>query len=124
MIAGSTFDHGLRSLMAVVVLGYALLSGPAFAASFSCDNTIHADETAICAELSLNDRDVEMATRFEILRAVLPMGGSAKLREDQEDWLKERRVCGGDRACLREIYDARLKVLRAVFAEFAKQGPQ
>jgi len=52
------------------------------------------------------------------------MGGQTKLRDDQEAWLKERRTCGGDTACLTGIYDARLKVLRAVLSEFAKQGPQ
>lgn len=100
-----------------------LASAPASAASFACDKAETADEKAICAHLPLNDRDVEMATRFEILRAMLPMGGNAKLREDQEAWLTERRGCGGDVPCLTQAYEARLKVLRAVFSEFAKQGP-
>lgn len=105
-----------------------LLSGPAHAASFDCDAAKTPDkgpdETAICRTLSLNDRDVEMATRFEILKDVLPMGGRAKLREDQETWLAERRTCAADVACLKAIYDARLTVLRAVQSEFSKQGPQ
>lgn len=104
----------------------ALLTGataPAEAASFPCDKAEAPDEKAICAHLPLNDRDVEMATRFEILRATLPMGGNAKLREDQEAWLKERQTCGGDVACLTQAYEGRLKTLRAVFSEFAKQGP-
>lgn len=110
--------------IATLIFAGAIQAMPASAASFPCDKAEKPDEAAICADLSLNDRDVEMATRFEILRSVLPMGGNAKLREDQEDWLKERQTCGGDRACLREAYDARLKILRAVLAEFAKQGPQ
>ncbi|MCJ2052631.1 lysozyme inhibitor LprI family protein [Methylobacterium sp. J-070] len=97
---------------------------PARAASFPCAKAGAPDETAICAHLPLNDRDVEMATRFEILKSVLPMGGQAKLRDDQEAWLQERRTCGADVACLTTAYDARLKVLRGVLAEFAKQGPQ
>jgi len=108
------------------LLGLALLSlaaAPASAASFSCDKAETADEKAICAHLPLNDLDVEMATRFEILRAMLPMGGNAKLREDQETWLAERRACAGDVACLKQSYEGRLKTLRAVFSEFAKQGP-
>ena len=96
----------------------------AHAASFDCSKAEAADEAAICADLRLNDRDVEMATRFEILRAMLPMGGNAKLRQDQEEWLTERRSCSQNRDCLLAAYDARLKTLRAVFAEFAKQGPQ
>ena len=116
--------NGWILVTAALVLAGAMHATSASAASFPCDKAENPDEAAICADLSLNDRDVEMATRFKILRSILPMGGNAKLREDQEDWLKERRACGGDRACLREAYDARLKILRAVLGEFAKQGPQ
>ncbi|MCJ2011149.1 lysozyme inhibitor LprI family protein [Methylobacterium sp. J-076] len=101
-----------------------VLGGSAQAASFPCDRAEAPDEKAVCAHLPLNDRDVEMATRFEILKAVLPMGGQAKLREDQETWLADRRTCGADVECLRTAYDARLTVLRGVLSEFAKQGPQ
>jgi len=111
----------LRPLLGALLL--VLAAGAAEAASFPCEKAETADEKAICAHLPLNDLDVEMATRFEILRAMLPMGGNAKLREDQETWLAERRACAGDVACLKQSYDGRLKVLRAVFSEFAKQGP-
>ena len=106
------------SLLALLATG-----APASAASFPCDRAETPDETAICATLPLNDRDVEMATRFEILKEVLPMGGRAKLQDDQETWLKERRACGAEVACLRDLYEARLKVLRGLLSEFAKQGP-
>jgi uncharacterized protein len=106
------------------LVAFLVLSPPAQAASFPCAKAVLPDETAICANLSLNDRDVEMATRFEILKSVLPMGGQTKLRDDQEAWLAERRTCAGDVECLRAAYEARLKVLRGVLAEFAKQGPQ
>ncbi|SDA24534.1 hypothetical protein SAMN02799622_03452 [Methylobacterium sp. UNC378MF] len=114
-----------KPLVAALVLAALtnLAPPPARAASFPCDKAEAPDERAICAHLPLNDRDVEMATRFEILKSVLPMGGQAKLRDDQEAWLQERRGCGGDIACLTAVYDARLKVLRGVLAEFAKQGP-
>ncbi|GJD75638.1 lysozyme inhibitor LprI family protein [Methylobacterium goesingense] len=110
-----------RFLLGTLLL--TLASAPASAASFPCDKAETPDEKAICAHLPLNDLDVEMATRFEILRAMLPMGGNAKLREDQETWLTERRTCGADTACLKQSYEGRLKTLRAVFSEFAKQGP-
>ena len=110
-----------RFLLGTLLL--TLASAPASAASFPCEKAETPDEKAICAHRPLHDLDVEMATRFEILRAMLPMGGNAKLREDQETWLTERRACAGDVACLKQAYEARLKVLRAVFSEFAKQGP-
>ncbi|CAA2101148.1 hypothetical protein MBUL_01030 [Methylobacterium bullatum] len=93
------------------------------AASFPCEKAETPDETAICGHLPLNDLDVEMAVRFEILRGLLPMGGNAKLRDDQEAWLQERRSCAADVTCLIKAYEARLKTLRGVFSEFAKQGP-
>jgi uncharacterized protein len=111
-------------VLALALSALTTLAPPAArAASFPCDKAEAPDERAICAHLPLNDRDVEMATRFEILKSVLPMGGQAKLRDDQEAWLTERRACGGDVGCLTAAYDARLKVLRGVLAEFAKQGP-
>ncbi|MER2267371.1 lysozyme inhibitor LprI family protein [Methylobacterium oxalidis] len=99
------------------------LGAPAAAASFPCEGAQAPDEKAVCADRALNDRDVEMAVRFEILKELLPMGGRGKLRDDQEVWLTERRACGADTACLTEAYVSRLKTLRAVFSEFAKQGP-
>lgn len=111
----------IRTIPAALAL--LALTGVARAASFPCDRAEAPDERAICATLALNDRDVEMATRYEILKAVLPMGGRAKLQDDQEAWLTERRACGADVACLKGAYDARLTVLRGVLSEFAKQGP-
>lgn len=110
-------------------LGLALVmtlagSGVALAASFPCEKAETPDEKAICTTLALNDRDVELAVRFEILKEVLAMGNRAQLQDDQEAWLKERRACAADVTCLRQAYETRLKVLRGVFSEFAKQGPQ
>ncbi len=100
-----------------------LLPAPVSAASFPCEKAREPDETVICAERPLNDLDVEMAVRFEILKDLLAMGNRAKLQEDQETWLAERRACAADTACLRAAYAARLKTLRGLLAEFAKQGP-
>jgi len=110
-------------LAAAMMLAASCAVSRAEAASFPCAKAETPDETAICAHLPLNDLDVEMAVRFEILRGLLPMGGNAKLRDDQEAWLQERRSCAADVACLTRAYEARLKTLRGVFSEFAKQGP-
>ncbi|WP_233382731.1 lysozyme inhibitor LprI family protein [Methylobacterium sp. C25] len=110
----------LGLILAITLAG----SGLVEAASFPCDKAETADEKAICATPALNDRDVELAVRFEILKEVLAMGNRAQLQDDQETWLKERRACGADIACLQQTYETRLKVLRGVLSEFAKQGPQ
>ena len=121
--AASTPSLSGLAWRAALGLALALSASEAGAASFPCEKARTPDETAICAHLPLNDLDVEMAVRFEILRGLLPMGGSAKLREDQETWLEDRRTCAADLACLERSYESRLKTLRGVFAEFVKQGP-
>ena len=99
-------------------------ASPAAAASFPCAKAETPDEKTICDTRSLNDLDVEMAVRFDILKDLLPMGNRTKMQEDQEAWLKDRRACGTDVACLTAAYEGRLKILRAVLSEFAKQGGQ
>lgn len=113
-----------RALPAVTIMLCLGTLGTAQAASFPCAKAETPDEKAICATLSLNDLDVEMAVRFEILKDLLAMGNRGQLQDDQEIWLKERQTCGGDVACLQQAYQSRLKILRGVLAEFAKQGPQ
>ena len=105
-------------------LSLGLTPGPVRAASFACAKAEAPDETAICRTLALNDLDVEMAVRFAILKDLLPMGNRSRLQDDQEAWLSERRACTADVACLTQAYETRLTVLRGVFSEFAKQGPQ
>lgn len=107
----------------LTVLACLLAPVLAKAASFPCEKAEAADEKAVCEHRPLNDLDVEMAVRFEILKDMLAMGNRTTLQEDQEAWLKERQTCGADIACLRGAYETRLKVLRGVLAEFAKQGP-
>ncbi len=111
--------------LAAALAGPAALpaASPTQAASFPCAKAEAADEVEICADRALSEQDVELATRFEILAKLLPMGGSGKLREDQEDWLKARRACGGDRLCLEKTYDGRLRRLRAGTDELAQRGP-
>ncbi|WP_232629569.1 lysozyme inhibitor LprI family protein [Methylobacterium sp. Leaf118] len=97
-------------------------ASPAAAASFPCAKAETPDEKTICDTRSLNDLDVEMGVRFEILKELLPMGNRTKMQDDQETWLQERRACGTDVACLGAAYEGRLKILRGVLSEFAKQG--
>ena len=111
----------MRAPILAFVLGLAAIS-PARAASFPCAKAETPDERAICDTRALNDLDVEMAVRFDILKDLLPMGNRTKMQEDQETWLAQRRACGAEVACLTDAYERRLKVLRGVLSEFAKQG--
>lgn len=117
---------GLISLFAIALSALAsciLSAAPAEAASFPCAKASLPDEVAICANLDLNDADVEMATRYDMLLALLPMGGSGALRDAQEGWLENRQSCGGNVACLRAAYSARNAALKSQFEDIASRGP-
>lgn len=115
----------MRRLIPVLVLTAvgAALAAPASAASFDCRKARAADEKAICADRDLNDQDVRMSQLYDITRRLTPMGGRGAIMDQQTLWLKARRTCGGDRACLRRSYDQRLEALNGVMERVYKQGP-
>jgi uncharacterized protein len=100
---------GILASLAALPLG-----GPAMAASFDCGRARSPDEEAICADRSLNDKDVRMALLFELDRRFLAMGSRDAMRDDQSAWLAARRRCGGNRTCLHRSYDSRITTLRGV----------
>ena len=96
----------------------------ASAASFDCGRARAADERAICASRALNDRDVAMALLYGLDRKFLAMGGRGALIDQQSAWLRERRACGSDRACLMRVYDRRIGELRSVIdRQVVTRGP-
>lgn len=94
-------------------LSLTVLPQPAHAASFDCrPGGLAADEAAICKNIDLNDMDVRMATTFELLREVLPMGSRGTLETAQIEWLEKRRACGANLDCLAAAYANRMAELR------------
>lgn len=114
-----------RTCLPALILPALVLLAPAaaHAASFDCAKARTADEKAICRHRALNDADVRMATLFEVDGHLLAMGGRGALQDAQVEWLKSRRRCGGDVACLTRSYDRRLAELQRVFDEIASRGP-
>ncbi|KNC92745.1 hypothetical protein GM31_22170 [Trabulsiella odontotermitis] len=88
-----------------------LLSGIAPAASFSCSSASSPDEKAICADRELSEKDVRMATTYDMLRKVVLMGGRGALQDEQTAWLQKRRECGKNTVCLSHLYDDRINTL-------------
>lgn len=84
-----------------------LLPVSTFAASFDCQKAALSAEKAVCQYRNLNDQDVKMATTFNILTHVLPMGGRDALRDEQQIWLKQRNACGGKVSCIARHYQQR-----------------
>jgi uncharacterized protein len=100
--------------MVGLLLGLTIQAFPhaSSAASFDCDRTdLAGDEKVICDTRALNDADVKMATTFDILTSLLPMGNRGTLQDEQSAWLKKRQACGSDVACIRAAYSERLKQL-------------
>lgn len=113
----SAVGAAAASLLATMVTVTAL-HAPAQAASFSCRAAgLAADEAAICQNIDLNDMDVRMATTFELLREVLPMGSRGALETAQIEWLEERRACGASLDCLAAAYASRMAELRSGVGE-------
>jgi uncharacterized protein len=108
----------------LLVAAAASLSAPApevWAASFDCGRPdLAADEKVICDDRGLNDLDVKMATTFELLAGLMPMGNRDILRDDQSAWLKTRQACGADTDCLRKAYAVRLEQLQEAYKGLIK----
>ncbi|QKJ86809.1 hypothetical protein PMPD1_1859 [Paramixta manurensis] len=100
---------------AALVLITALLPLPLFAASFSCKQATAPDEKAICANRVLNDKDVEMTTKFRFLTGLFAMGTRGNMQDQQRQWLANRQRCGSDVSCLKASYDRRIAELDKVY---------
>lgn len=104
----------MRPILPVALLLLAALPAPAAAASFDCARAAADDEQAICRHRALNDRDVRMAVLYGLDLRLVPMGSRDAIRRDQTIWIRQRRACRADTACLARSYDRRIAVLQAV----------
>ncbi|BDH46241.1 hypothetical protein TUM12370_22850 [Salmonella enterica subsp. enterica serovar Choleraesuis] len=96
----------------------ALLSAAATqaqAASFDCQKAKLPDEKAICAHRPLNDKDVEMATTYRLLKGLFAMGARGAMQDSQQEWLKQRQACKSNIVCLTKRYDERLQALQKIY---------
>ena len=101
----------------------ALVCGPASAASFKCAKARAADEKAICADRRLNDLDVELAVRLDVVKHMVAMGQRGALMDDQQAWLRARRACNADRLCLQRRYGDRLEEVNGALQRIYGKGP-
>ena len=102
---------------AFVGLGCAVV---AQAASFDCGKAERPDEKTVCADLLLNDLDVELATTYRLLGGLFAMGVRGEMQDAQDDWLVKRRQCKNDKSCLRTAYRQRLEELRQLYEKIDK----
>ena len=93
------------------------------AASYDCARARAPDEKAICANTALNDKDVKMSVLYDINKRTLAMGGRGALQDAQQQWLRDRRKCGANRACLNRAYDRRLDELERSMERIYRNAP-
>ncbi len=105
-----------------IALLFTALAAPlaAQAASFDCAKAAGSDERTICADRTLNDLDVQMATQYQFLRGLFAMGARGAMQDSQQAWLAKRQRCGGDSACLLKSYRTRIAELDDIYRRIDK----
>ncbi|HGM6985443.1 DUF1311 domain-containing protein [Serratia marcescens] len=106
----------------LTALLFTALAAPlaAQAASFDCTKAASRDERAICANRTLNDLDVQMATKYQFLRGLFAMGARGAMQDSQQDWLTKRQQCGTDTTCLLQSYRTRIAELDDIYRRIDK----
>lgn len=106
-----------------IFLGLMYLPWQVSAASFNCAKAQSKTEHQICETQSLNDADVKMATTYNIVRRLVPMGTRSMIQTEQVSWLKLRDECQNNVDCLKHMYQMRQQKLELHMDRIYKQGP-
>ncbi|MDQ8730553.1 hypothetical protein [Bradyrhizobium sp. LHD-71] len=106
----------LRSLQFAVLLAFLATTAGIErleAASFDCRQARYPDEIAICNNPGLSELDTEMGALWFSYRSFPFMMGASGARQDEaRQFLSDRRQCGANVACLRDIYRDRIDELK------------
>jgi uncharacterized protein len=89
----------------------------------NCAKARFSDEKAICKNTQLIQMDAQMSTMYDIILGLVAMGTRDALKDEQVQWLIDRRACRADRACLREFYEFRIEELDRYIDRARQQGP-
>ena len=100
-----------RLSLIFIVLAAASTSMHARAQSFKCSLAPSTDEALICQDSDLRRLDERLASLYFELRNGLAGADQRDLERKQREWLKTRRSCGQDRACVEQAYLSRIDQL-------------
>ncbi len=114
------FSQSLLPAVCCAILG---ISSSAQAASFDCGKASTRTEKAICANRSLSEMDVKMATQFEIYNHLVVMGSRGAMQDRQLIWLAERNLCNSNRRCLALSYRQRIGEIEQALNAVYQRGP-
>jgi len=98
----------------------ALYSTAASSQSFNCSRSATSDEVMVCQNVILSRLDEELADEFSKLRRRLTGFRREQLDREQREWLSRRRACRVDTACIRQVYEVRMKQLEDYSADPTK----
>ena len=104
----------MRLKLTALALVAMAVATDAEAASFDCNRAKTSDEKAVCRNPGLSDLDSQMAALwYSYKQFPFLMGMSGVRRDDAQQFLVDRRQCGANAGCLRRVYQARIKALKA-----------
>ena len=106
-----------------IFMVFTCISSITQAASFNCDKAQTQTEYAICEHRNLNDADVKMATTYNIIRKLVPMGTRGVIQDQQVKWLQLRNQCQDNVSCLTDVYKMRQQKLDIYMNNVYQQGP-
>jgi len=104
----------------------------AWSASFDCQKARSAPEKMVCAnqELSRLDEQLDQTYRgalntvaSQVKADKTPAGAPSKLVKEQKHWITYQRNICTDAACLREVYQARIELLKREPSPFSDLYP-
>jgi uncharacterized protein len=102
----------IAKLAACAALLVLLLPHSAQAQSFNCRANLTPDEQAICDDHELAQLDVQLNNTYQRALRNNPPHGQQQIRDAQRSWLSQRRSCGRNRACIRDMYRDQIAWLR------------
>lgn len=106
--------QSLQLIMTALFLIAMAIGTRAEAASFDCARAQMPDEKAVCRNHALSELDSRMAALwYSYSRFPFLMGMSGVRQDEAHQFLADRRRCGSNVACLRRVYQARIKALEA-----------
>lgn len=91
----------------VLALTLATVVGSAHAASFDCSKARAADERAVCSDPRLSELDSLLSKAFAEAKSFAEDEPEAKALA--RSFLRNRRACGSDRACITTVYAGALQ---------------
>jgi uncharacterized protein len=114
--------------VSTALVAVALAFGPASAhpwqakPSFDCRYARTPDEITVCQTPDLAQMDVWLATTYSTVRDQLNASARLRFKQDELSWLAQRRQCGFDKDCIKQVYQSRIDELNAITAGLGLVG--